>query len=504
MRPMLLAIALASAWFHNGRMLSSRTSAGAGSTPFTNTKSVSFDGSDDVVSIGKPSDMNLTPGVSNFTMSLWFKRGEAGDFERHLGGKATMDSGGQVGLVAGVRADEQIEALAYGGENTHGGDIGGFVHGWHYYGVTLIGPSGFLYEDGRQVGPSFVVGSGPWPTTPSWLIGGSRGLTDTSTEVWYPFKGNIDEVTFWSTAFTAADHLELFHAGDPMSPRTHTKAGNLIHWYRMGDGDTYPAIIDQVGGATGTCQNMAGAGNIVTDAPVGLDALSCVGASGCTTQLVADDWDGSSATWTARVGSDNGTKRGSPVLDYTPNFAGRKSVLYGATGACTTITGDDLTASTTRSYEFIVDDWGTTNLAFLAGRTDGSFVNLANWIYRSTNTVFESAIYTSGAGGVWLGSAGTSFTNSNSKPVAWTVTMDLSVPRYTVYLNGAQVMQDLTSSGSFGTATGLAMGLGCRWNQSAVTGTFGGKVIEFLRHGVELPSGTVSSRLTQFNSLKGY
>lgn len=506
MRPTLIALAIASAWFHNGRMAPGRGGAGGGSsTPFTNTKSISFDGSDDVVSIGKPSDMNLTPGVSNFTMSLWFKRGEAGDFERHLGGKATMDSGGQVGVVAGVRADEQIEALAYGGENTHGGDIGGFVHGWHYYGLSLVGPSGFLYLDGRQVGPSFVVGSGPWSTTPSWLIGGSRGLTDTSTEVWYPFKGNIDEVTFWSTAFTAAEHNELFHAGDPMSPRSHSKAANLIHWYRMGDGDTYPTILDQVGGATGTCQNMAGAANIVTDAPVGLDPLPCVSASGCTAQLVADDWDGSGATWTARAGSDNGTKRGSPTLDWTPNFAGRKSLNTAPTGACMTITGDAITASTTRTYEVIVDDWGSSVTKQLLARTDESFVSLANWIYKSSETVVESAIYTSGAGGVWLGTAGTTYTNSANKPIAWTVTMDLSAPRLTVYRNGTQIFQDTTSSGSFGTATGLAVGLGCRWNQSSAgTDNFRGKILEFVRHGVELPSGDVASRLTQFNSLKGY
>lgn len=502
MRPTLIALAIASAWFHNGRMAPGRGGAGSSVTPFTNTKSMTFDGSDDVVSIGKPADMNLTAGVSNFTLSLWFKRGEAADFERHMASKARMAIPA-IGVVASVRNDEEIAALAYGGENTHGGNIGGFVHGWHYYGLTLAGPSGFLYQDGHQVGPSFVVGDDAWETTASWLIGGSRGADD--TDVWYPFKGNIDEVTYWSAAFSAAEHAELFNGGDPMSPRSHSKAGNLLHWYRMGDGDTYPTITDQVGSANGTAQNMAGAGNIVTDAPAGLDALPCVSASGCTAQLVADDWDGSGATWTARAGSDNGTKRGSPTLDWTPNFAGRKSLNTAPTGACMTITGDAITASTTRTYEVIVDDWGSSTTKQLLARTDGSFVSLANWIYKSSETVVESAIYTSGAGGVWLGTAGTTYTNSANKPIAWTVTMDLSAPRLTVYRNGTQIFQDTTSSGSFGTATNLAVGLGCRWNQSSAgTDNFRGKILEFVRHGVELPSGDVASRLTQFNSLKGY
>lgn len=471
---------------------------------YSNALSMAFAGDDDVVSIGKPSDMNLTVGSSTFTYATWFKRGAAADFERHLGGKATMAGGGQVGVVAGVTADEKIEALAYGGENTNGGNIGGFVHGWHLWSFTITGPSGLLYLDGHQVGTTFAVGSGPWETTASWLIGGNRGSTDVSTDVWYPFSGNIDEVSYWSSAFTAAEHLELFHGGTPTSPYAHSKKATLLHFYRMGDGDTYPTITDRKGSSNGTAQNMSGAGVIVADAPVGLDVLPCVAASGCE-QLVADDWDGSSSTWTARVGSNNGTKRGSPVLDYTPNFAGRKSVLYSAAGACTTITGDAIAATDKRTYEILVDDWGSATGKYLFARTDGSFVNLANWFYKITAIAFEASIYTSGAGGIWLGTASTSYTNSDNKPVAITITMDLSVPRFTVYRNGTQIYQDLTSSGSFGTATGLAVGLGCRWNQSSVsTEIFGGKVMEFLRHNTELSSGTVSSRLTQFNSLKGY
>lgn len=244
-------------------------SAPAQNVPVANALSTFHDGDNDVVSLGKPANMDLTVGSSTFTMSLWFKRGEAADFERHMGGKATMAGGGQVGVVAGARADEAIEALVYGGENTFGGNIApGGVFGWHCWSLSINGTSAKLYLDGAQVGSTFTVGSGPWSTTPSWLLGGSRGSTDDSTEVWYPWKGWLDESTFWSSNFSDADHLALCGGGVPIDPTTHAKSATLLHWYRHGDGDTFPTLTDRAGSANGTCQNMTSAGvNFVSDHP---------------------------------------------------------------------------------------------------------------------------------------------------------------------------------------------------------------------------------------------
>jgi hypothetical protein len=462
-----------------------------------------------VVSLGKPADLDLTVGSSSMTMAMFFRRGAAGDFERHLGGKSRMGGGGQVGVVAGVRADEEIQALVYGGENTHGGNIAGSTYGWHFYSLSINGTTARLYLDGRQVGSTFTVGAGPWETTASWLLGGNRGSDD--TDVWYPFAGKIDEVTFWSGNFTDAEHLELFNGGDPMHPAAHSRAASLLHWYRMGDGDTYPTIRDQVGTADGTCQNMAGASSIAnTDVPVGLDPLPCVAASGCFVHLVVDDWDGSGATWTDEMGNTNATKQGTPTRALTPNFAGRYAATV-PTGACFTIANDEITStSTTRSYEIIVDNWpaGAPGGMHLASRTNGTNSQLVNLIFRSNATVVESAVYNA-AVAVYLGTGGAAYTNTDNKAVAWTITMDMSAPRYTVYRNGTQIAQDTTASGTLTTAvTNQALGLGCRWNQSAVQGGpnsfMGGRILEFVRHNVELNSTQVANRLTQFNALKGY
>lgn len=260
----LLALCLTAAGHHPRAR--TQLAATSGNVALTNTSSLSFDGSNDIVNLGKPANMDLTVGTSKFSISKWFKRGEAGDFERHLGGKARMVGGGQVGVVTGVRADEAIEALVYGGENTFGGTIApGGVFGWHCYSMSINGATSRIYLDGTQVGSTFAVGAGPWETTADWLIGANRFADNTDTG--YPWKGSIDEVTYWSDDLTDAQHRELCQRTKPMNPKAHSKAVNLIHWYRMGDGDTYPTITDRAGSANGTCQNMAGAGNITSDVP---------------------------------------------------------------------------------------------------------------------------------------------------------------------------------------------------------------------------------------------
>lgn len=233
-----------------------------------------------------------------------------------------------------------------------------------------------------------------------------------------------------------------------------------------------------------------------------LAPLAC---SGCTVHLVADDWDGSSATWPGRVGGVDATKRGTPTKGASAFFPGRFSIQISAAGACMTVPSDNYAVGQVRSYEILVDDWGTGQTGkALASRHEGSFVQLSNLLYKNDNDAFSSAVYVSGAGTVYIGTEATAYTDTEGKPIAWTITMDLSVPRLTVYRNGTQIYQDTTTSGSLTATAAQALGLGCRWNQSAASDIFGGKILEFMRHDTELSGATVAARLAVFNSMKGY
>lgn len=73
------------------------------------------------------------------------------------------------------------------------------------------------------------------------------------------FDGYVDEVSIWSTkALSAAEVSQVYNAGAPSNLNALTFAGPT-HWWRMGDGDTYPTISDvgSDGTATGTMTSMA-------------------------------------------------------------------------------------------------------------------------------------------------------------------------------------------------------------------------------------------------------
>ena len=93
---------------------------------------------------------------------------------------------------------------------------------------------------------------------------GAGGSSSTAPN---PFTGNIDECTVWSVGFVSSDVTALYNGGHPNNPTTHAQAASLTHWYRMGDGDTYPTITDQVGAINGTCTNMASSANIQASVP---------------------------------------------------------------------------------------------------------------------------------------------------------------------------------------------------------------------------------------------
>lgn len=78
------------------------------------------------------------------------------------------------------------------------------------------------------------------------------------------FLGNIDEVSLWDSALTAANVTTYYNDGFPSALEAQT---GLIGWWRMGDGATYPTIPDDsTNSNAGTMTNMVAA-DIVPDVP---------------------------------------------------------------------------------------------------------------------------------------------------------------------------------------------------------------------------------------------
>lgn len=231
-------------------------SAGGGA-PFSNTKSLSFDGVDDYVDCGNMSGLDA---VQNFTISAWVNFDNVSGTKRMIGKRhnfvnfIAFNFSSNV-LVAGVNSAGVTSSL-------------GLVAGtWYHIAMvfdgTLTGNANRLkiYVDGAQKTLSFT-GTIPSVTydfalNPTTFYLGTDGFTTPNY-----FGGKMDEVSIFNTSEPIANLWD--GSGTP----TDLTSLNPIAWWRMGDGDTYPTITDNgSGGNNGTMTNMD-AGDIVSDVPL--------------------------------------------------------------------------------------------------------------------------------------------------------------------------------------------------------------------------------------------
>ena len=74
----------------------------------------------------------------------------------------------------------------------------------------------------------------------------------------------VDELSFFNAELSASEVASLYNGGTPSNLAIFTPGP--AHWYRMGDGDTAPTIIDSIGGANLTMTNMND-NNFITTVP---------------------------------------------------------------------------------------------------------------------------------------------------------------------------------------------------------------------------------------------
>lgn len=61
------------------------------------------------------------------------------------------------------------------------------------------------------------------------------------------FDGYQDEQSIWSDELTSSHVLEIYNSGTPNDLSLHSAAAKLDGWWRDGDGDVYPTILDASG-----------------------------------------------------------------------------------------------------------------------------------------------------------------------------------------------------------------------------------------------------------------
>jgi len=230
---------------------------------FTNTKSIAFDGVNDLATAS--SNLGLTGA---FSLSLWLNTTQsATDGFKVLAGEyhwTTSSLRNWMLYLSNVR--NRIAFILYGSGgsvlvNTVIDDsVADIDDGqWHHIFVasanTGAANSFKIYVDGNialqvtPAGTSLRTASQPFE-----IAGTQSGTSD--------LFGLVDEVAIWDSD-QSSNAVEIYNNGTPSDLSTYSP----LHWWRMGDGDTFPTLTDNGSGTINLTMTNMTSDDIVEDVP---------------------------------------------------------------------------------------------------------------------------------------------------------------------------------------------------------------------------------------------
>jgi len=227
---------------------------------FTNTKSLDFDGVDDYVDLGNPSELQF---ISSFSISLWFKSSDTSDYilisKDNTSGHLTNDRswalwGNRYGGTNVVNFNVRNGSNSFAIQSTSDHNDGS----WHHLVATYEASTALkVYVDGSLEATNTT-------SIPSSInnVGTNVNIGRAANGVYYA-NAKIDEIGLFNSVLSASDVTAIYNSSNPLSLSSYSP----VAWYRMGDGDTFPTLTDNgSGGNNGTMTNMV-SGDIVSDVP---------------------------------------------------------------------------------------------------------------------------------------------------------------------------------------------------------------------------------------------
>lgn len=227
-----------------------------GGAPFVNTKSIIFDGTDDYIDCGVPSNINSLP---NLSISCWFKTNTTAT--SNIVGSDSQSSGRRFLLQALSSSGMKVRLLYFKTPSTFGTiqsttNINDGL--WHHVLAVNNGTNMLLYLDGILESSNTDGGIIQTAVNVPLNIGRRAYLGSYGN-----FAGNVDEVAIWGT--DQSSNIATLST----APTVDLADLNPISWYRNGDGVTaFPTIPDVIGSNNGTAYNENEATMIVSDVPL--------------------------------------------------------------------------------------------------------------------------------------------------------------------------------------------------------------------------------------------
>lgn len=215
-----------------------------------------FDGVDDYVDLGNIHNFERTDA---FSFGCWFK--DMGGSSIALITKGSgyngykiqigPDGPGTLTVIIGNSVGNRIEHRLSSGNTYYE------LNNWHHLFVTYGGSSVLsglnVYLNGKATIPTSSI------DTLTLTILNANSLKVANIDSSY-YQGQIDDISIWNKSLTQSEVSAIYNNGSPTDLLQHSASANLVGYWKMGDGDTYPTVKDwSSSGNNGTMTNMSSA-----------------------------------------------------------------------------------------------------------------------------------------------------------------------------------------------------------------------------------------------------
>lgn len=161
---------------------------------YTNGSALSFDGSDDVVTIPAKAVLDSPSATEEITMIAWFK---TANISGHIiGGYDGPPPNHGYALAVGIGTAQRLN-LWTGGSAWYSGNTAVNDDQWHFGAAVVSGGSYTLYLDGNVDGQGACDPVSPYT--------GARAVGHRSDSQTHPFNGMIDDVRIYNTALSSQE-----------------------------------------------------------------------------------------------------------------------------------------------------------------------------------------------------------------------------------------------------------------------------------------------------------